>query len=226
MSLFDLNLVGVKSVVTSPWSDLSRSYLFSINIPSLNNGNEGQSGGDFDFNTKKLSVFARSTQLPSYILKVKPIEFQTLQIQVVEGVQFSHTWTAEFLSDDTNILRGKFLRWSNLAYDFNRKAAASPSSYKRKAIVNQLDRNGNIICEYTMYGVFPRKVDSGNLDNDSVNFTKLSVEFRYDYYTVKIFPYGTPSATTEQPNDLGKSDLRSALPRQNTTGSFNTVVGV
>lgn len=185
MSLFNTNLNGVRDIITSLGSDFSRSYLFAISIPALNNGNENSNGPTF-FDSNKLTVFARGTELPSYILKVKNIDYQTVQLQVVDGIQFSNTWSVEFLSDDTNILRGKLLRWSNLAFDFNRKAAATPSSYKRQAVVSQLDRNGDIVCEYTMYGVFPRKVDGYSVSHDSVNFSKFSTEFRYDYFTVHI----------------------------------------
>ena len=208
----------MRKVVTSLGSDFSRSYLFAISIPTLNEGRDNYYGDNY-FDSKKLTVFARSFDLPSYVLKVKPIEFQTMQIQVVEGIQFSHTWNVEFISDDTNVLRGKLLRWSNLAYDFNRKAAATPTSYKRKAIASQLDRNGNIIANYTFNGLFPRKIDGYNVSHDNVNMAKFGVEFRYDYYNVEILPYKKNSSEQSSLTG-GESDLRSAAPMQMRSGNF------
>lgn len=223
MSILDKNLNGVRDIITSLGSDFSRSYLFSISIPSLNDdsvGSQSPSKGPNYFGTDKLTVFARSFDLPSYTLKVKSIDFNSVQLQMVEGVQFNHSWTAEFLSDDTNVLRGKLLRWSNLAYDFNRKAAATPTSYKRKAILSQLDKNGNPICIYTMYGTFPRKIDGGSVSHDNISFQKFNVEFRYDYFTVEILKYVKNSKEAKIDNKLGESDLRVAAPTQTKPGTF------
>jgi hypothetical protein len=181
MTLLDINPAGFVQEIAKLGGDFTRSYLFSIDIPAagIYNG---------DGNRSTLTAFARSFELPSYGLETKIIEFQGVKIEVAEGVKFKSPWTVEFLSDDTYVLRSTFIAWSSLAFDFNRKAAATPRSYKRKAIVNQLDRKGNPVCSYSMMGLFPKNVSGYTISNDSKEFSRFSVDFAFDYFSMQIDP--------------------------------------
>lgn len=191
MTLLNENLTGFVQEVTKLGGDFTRSYLFAIDIPGA--GIDTGAG-----NRSSLTAFCRSTELPSYSVKTKIIPFQGMEIEVADGVKFKSPWSVEFLSDDTYILRSTFLAWASACFDFNRKGAATPRSYKRNALVYQLDRKSNIVCTYSIMGLFPKVVGGHTISNDSKDFARFSVDFGYDYFTIKVDPSAVSFYNTEE----------------------------
>jgi hypothetical protein len=195
MTIHNINLVGFREKIAALGGDFARSYMFAIEIPAI---------GIVPDDKTTLTAFAQTLTLPNFELKSKNIEFQHLSIKAVEGIRFDDDWAVTFWSDDSYILRSTFLAWSSLAWDFNRKAAATQKSYKRIAHVYQLNRVGQPVCKYTMNGFFPRKVGGYELNNASNDLAHFNVNFTYDFYTIELFSPSNkqePKQTNNRPTD-------------------------
>jgi hypothetical protein len=194
MTIHNTNIAGFREKIAALGGDFARSYMFAIEIPQI--------GIQPDDKTT-LTAFAQTMTLPQFELKSKNIEYQHINIKAVEGIRFDDDWTVTFWSDDSHILRSTFLTWSSLAWDFNRKSASTPKSYKRIANVYQLNRVGQPVCQYTMHGLFPRKVGGYELNNASNDLVSFGVNFTYDYYTINLFATNAkqePSQASNKPN--------------------------
>jgi hypothetical protein len=185
------NLLGARKSIASLAGDLSRSYLFSISIPAV-----------FVRPTTvdTMTVFCVSTKVPDFTLKSKTIKVSTLDVNVVEGITFN-PWKVTFLSDSKDIIRSNLLTWSSVAWDFNRKGATSPSSYKRQIVVNQLNLTGDIISTYTMIGVYPEHVSGYEIKNDGNELVNFDVAFKYDYFTFTNMNVSGTMVLSEKPHE-------------------------
>jgi hypothetical protein len=174
MTIHNANLLGARESIAAFGGDLSRSFLFSVDIPAIF-GNNATSA--------VMTVFCASTSVPSYSLKSKVIPGQLQTINVVEGCKFDN-WNVDFLSDDRHIIRSNLLTWAGVAWDYNRKGAASPNSYKRTLTVSQLDLKGKKIAVYTLVGSYPETVGDYKVLNGGHEFVKFQASFKIDYFTL------------------------------------------
>jgi hypothetical protein len=167
---FNTNLKGYRTIV----GDFSRSFMFRITVPSWY-------GGD------NLSMLARSVTLPAYTLKTSKIAFQGLQLNVATVPEFDQSFTVKMLADEKQVLRGNIMKWMSYIYDPSTMEAAplsGPNEYKRDdVVVQQLDRMGKTIMAYKFYGLFPQKIDSPELNHETVDPQTFSVTFNYDFFT-------------------------------------------
>ena len=152
--------------------DISRPYLFMVEMPII------------DTDARKLTAFAQSTSIPAYKLDVDTFEFQGAKRKVVNGATFGD-WQVEFINDQVYSLRSKFLAWMSQAYDPHFNTNSSPHSYKYDGVkVHQLSRIGEKVQTYQFIGLFPSEVGQIELSQESTGYSKLSVTFSYDYFTV------------------------------------------
>jgi hypothetical protein len=172
------NLIGARQRISNFGGDIARSYLFSISMPYVFD----ERGGD----TTTTTIFATSLDLPAYQLTSKQIQFQQMNINVVEGCTFSE-FRLNVLEDDSSRIRTKLLAWAAIAYDYNRKGAASPKSYKRNLELNQHNIYGDISCKYTLFGAYPELVSGSKLDNNVIELSRFQVSFKYDFFTYKVY---------------------------------------
>lgn len=173
----DVNLVGARKNIHSFGGDLSKEYLFSISIPAI----FGRST-----NLSTMTIFCQSARIPEFKLISKNLPYQRVNINLIDGISFV-PWSPSFLSDDSNIIRSSLLAWASIGWDFNRKGAATPSSYKRQIEVQQLNRLGVPICKYTLVGAYPETVGGYALDNKGNNLVKFDTTFQFDYFTFESY---------------------------------------
>jgi hypothetical protein len=193
MGIHTTNLKGIRTSIDSFGIDLSKSYLFAVNIPALFGRN---------VNITTMTFFCESVELPSYKLKTKQIPYNKLDINVVDGINFSD-FTVNFWSDESNVLRSNLLTWASAAWDMNRQGASTPTSYKREIEVFQLDRVGNSIAKYKLFGAFPDGVNGYKLQNDGHDVVKFDTTFKYDYFTYE---------SNRQYNSTSTMPLRNSKP--------------
>ena len=194
MGIHNTNLTGARTKISGFGIDLSRSYLFAIELPTI-------FGAATDITT--MTVFCASSKVPDFKLGSKQLKFQNLDINLVNGVTFP-AWEVTFLSDESNIIRSNLLAWSGAAWDYNRKGAATPISYKRIIKVHQLDRVGTSISQYTLCGAYPEAVDGYDIKNEGHDIVKFSTKFKYDYFTYNSnsLPYAQQPVNNSKPIDL------------------------
>lgn len=168
----DVNLSGLKGIFNDFGGDIGREFLFSVNIPSIVGRN---------FNRSTMTAFCQSARIPEFKIITKKLPYQKVDINLADGINFL-SWTPTFLSDDSSILRTNLLTWSSVCWDYNRKGAATPRSYKREIEIQQLNRVGRPTCKYTLVGAYPESVGGFSMDNNSKNLAKFDVVFQYDYF--------------------------------------------
>jgi len=209
----NINLVGFRKII----NDISRPYLFSIDMPNI------------DTDSVKMTSFARSTSIPAYKLDVETWEFQGAQRKTVKGATFS-SWQVEFLTDQVYSLRSKFLAWMSQAYEPFSNSISSPHSYKYDGIkVNQLSRTGAIVQTYQFIGMFPSECGEIQLGHDKTDFSKFTVTFDYDYFTVAgldLLEQGLSNPTLTTLSGTGVNEaVPAGLPQNNVLGSFDVYGG-
>lgn len=174
MTIHNANLIGARQSIAAFGGDLARSFLFSVNIPAIFGNNASST---------VMTVFCASTSVPSFVLKSKVIPGQPQTINVVDGCKFDN-WNVDFLSDDRHIIRSNLLTWAGIAWDYNRKGASSPNTYKRILTVSQLNLSGQIIADYTLVGAYPETVGDYKVLNGGHEFSKFQASFKIDYFTL------------------------------------------
>lgn len=189
----EINVLGAREVFNnSSLSDLSRNYLYSLQIPDV----FGTVG-----NNSTLTLLCSSVQVPNYTLINKEIKIQKMSINLADGVQFSPL-DITFWSDEANVIRSSLLVWSSLAYDVNRKGSAAPNKYKRTIILTQLNRVFEPICTYSLIGAYPEKIMGYELKNDGNDIVRFTTSFKYDYYTVEVVTPTKRNPTIQTKNQI------------------------
>jgi hypothetical protein len=152
--------------------DFSRSYLFQISIPPI------------DDDSQSLTMLAESTILPSYKLEDKSFEFQGVKYKMAGNAAFDD-WNVTFLCDEYHKVRHKFLAWQSLIYDPIRQIPYTSGSYKKNGIqVLQLSRDGDIVSGFEFFGLYPSQVGEVQLSHSNMDVGKFTVTFAYDYFIV------------------------------------------
>lgn len=173
-------------------SDISRPYLFRIDIPVIS-----QIAQDFQ-SRGLLTAWARTAQLPKYTLGTKEIKFQSQTIRLA-GPPTYDNWSVQFLLDEQHTLRHAFLAWMQLTYDAHKMKHAAPKDYKRNDCkVIQLSKSGQPISTYNFVGLYPTNVGETSLDHASTEPGNFTVEFAYDYFVIGIGGTSTEAAAEDQ----------------------------
>jgi len=127
--------------------------------------------------------------------KVGPLEFASEVVKYNDGgamiphkelgmVEFSPI-TCERGSTENDLLYEWALAASNVAAD----RGANPADYKRNGSIYQLDRAGNIVKTFRIYGAMPTKFKAGEWDNSANEAAVEELELEYDYFETESTPF-------------------------------------
>lgn len=187
------NLLGFRETLNAI-GDFSRAFYFNLIIPSF--GRDG-------FDSKTLVAYMRSTTLPAVRLKEKLVNIgNNIEISLVEQVAYDHKWDVTFLSDDGNRLRTLFYLWSTRAAAIDRLVPSTPAGYKIDGVkAQQMNRFGELVLEYTFFGVYPKSVSGVLLDHKDDKPQEFTVQFAYDYFNVMTLRTEQEDPTTDAIDD-------------------------
>lgn len=170
-------------------SDISRPFLFKVEMPDIGTTPEYDSNG-------LLSAFARTTKLPGYKLAMLPIAYAGMEYRISGVAEFEGTWDITFLLDEQHTLRQRMLLWMQRAHNANDLRISAPSNYKANTNysdigagavkVFQLTKNGETISTYNFVGAFPKEVGDIELNHDADKPSEMTVTFSYDYFTATV----------------------------------------
>jgi hypothetical protein len=213
-----INLHGFRNII----NDVSRPYLFMVEMPNI------------DTDARKLTAFAASTSIPAYELNVDEFEFQGAKRKVANGASFSD-WSVEFVTDQVYSLRSKILAWMSQAFDPHLGSNASPHSYKYDGVkIHQLSRTGEKVQTYQFIGLFPKSCGQIELGHDKTDYSKFTVTFAYDYFSVdtgNLLEKGIQLATgTDTQSGFSTSGVvgrapKAGQPQNNIQGIFDVYGG-
>jgi hypothetical protein len=111
------------------------------------------------------------------------VPFRGRQLKVAGDRTFD-AWTVSIINDTDFAIRNAMERWMNgmNAHSAN-TGLTSPIAYEADLKVEQLDRSGDVLKQYTFRGAFPSEVSPIDLaysSNDEIE--RFQVTFQYQYY--------------------------------------------
>ena len=126
----------------------------------------------------------KSAQLPASNVGEIQVPFRGRKLKVSGDREFED-WTVTVTNDVSFGLRKGFEKWSELIQNMNFALGANElNDYFASAVVRQLDRDGNQLRSYRFEGIWPKTVDSIELDFDSTDAVEeFGVTFCVQYWS-------------------------------------------
>jgi len=139
----------------------------------------GYAGGDVELS----SFLCKAAQLPSSVLAPVEIPFRGRKL-IMAGDRTFEPWNITVINDTDFKVRDAFERWSNGINQHNANVGlANPNDYMADMIVEQLDKEGNAVKEYTFRGTFPTNISAIDLSYENENqIEEFTVELQVQYW--------------------------------------------
>ena len=152
----------------------ARANLFKVtlNFPTY-------AGGDVELT----SFLCRSAQLPASTMGVVEVPFRG-RVLKMPGDRTFDNWSATILNDTGFVVRDSMERWMNgINSHQTNTGLVNPVDYQADLIVEQLDRDENVLKKYTFRGAFPVNVAAIELSYDQATaIEEFAVEFAVQYW--------------------------------------------
>jgi|SRR5210317_413702 hypothetical protein len=136
-------------------------------------------GGDVEVT----SFLCEAAQLPGSTMGLITVPFRGRQLKIA-GDRTFEPWTVTIINDTDFIIRDSMERWMNgiNAHSAN-TGLANPIDYQSDLIVEQLDKNEDVLKKYTFRGCFPTNVAPIDVNYTSVDeIERFTVEFQIQYW--------------------------------------------
>ena len=152
----------------------ARANLFKVtlNYPSYVSGD-----------VELTSFMCKGAQLPASIIAPVPVLFRGRQLQLAGDRSFE-PWSVTVINDSGMEVRNAMERWMNgMNSNVSNEGLSNPVDYMADAVVEQLDKGGNVTKKYDFRGVFPTNVAAIDLSYDNENaIEEFAVEFQIQYW--------------------------------------------
>lgn len=152
----------------------ARSNLFkaTINFPSY-------AGGDVELT----SFMCKSAQLPGSSITPITVPFRGRQLQIA-GDRTFEPWTISVINDNNFSTRNAFERWMNgINQHATNTGFSNPVDYQADMVVEQLNKDGEVVKRYDFRGTFPSAVGAIEVSYDNENvIEEFGVEFQVQYW--------------------------------------------
>lgn len=152
----------------------ARPNLFkaTLNFPAY-------AGGDVEL----ASFLCKAAQLPVSEMALVTVPFRGRQLKIAGDRTFAN-WSVTIINDTDFAVRDAMERWMNgiNAHSAN-TGLNNPVDYEADLVVDQLDRNGDVLKTYNFRGCFPVNVGEIALSyetNDAIE--EFTVEFAIQYW--------------------------------------------
>ncbi len=152
----------------------ARPNLFkaTINFPAY-------AGGDPELT----SFLCEAAQLPGSTMGTIVVPFRGRQLKMAGDRIFSE-WTVTIINDTDFAVRNSMERWMNgmNAHSAN-TGLASPIAYEADLKIEQLDRAGESVKQYTFRGAFPTDLSPIEVNYGSTDeIERFTTTFQYQYF--------------------------------------------
>ena len=161
--------------------------------------NEGQGTTSLDELTQ---FMVKAASFPASTIGVVEVPFRGRQLKIA-GDRTYEPWSVTVLNDEGFTIRQQMETWAQTIqeYKINGSSAQSTGEYMGRAIVDQLSRDGEVIKQATLEGIWPSNISALDLDwgtNDTPE--EYTVEFQVQYWLpIK----GEEPSTTNTPPTVG-----------------------
>jgi hypothetical protein len=134
---------------------------------------------------RNFPYYVKSTSLPETTIQ-ETSTFWCGQEYKIAGTQRFAEWTVTFYIDNKSIILNKFREWMNIIHNPQTNYYAEPMIYMTEQSLYLLSAtdNGQVICCYKLYGMWPKQIGQVALDYGSNELAQFDVTFAYQYHTV------------------------------------------
>ena len=151
----------------------ARPNLFraTINFPSY-------AGGDSELT----SFMCKAAQLPSSVIAQIDVPFRGRQLKIAGDRTFEN-WNITVIQESSMEVRNSFERWLNgINEHVNGTGLVNPVDYQADMLVEQLDRNDNVIKSVNIRGAFPVNLGAVELSYETTDaLAEYTIEWAYQY---------------------------------------------
>ncbi len=131
-----------------------------------------------------LSFFCKSSSAPSQTVAAVDVNYQGRIIKL-PGDRTNPTWTMKVYGSNSYEIYNSFNSWLTQSNDAVLNIGDTAANLKEDAIVNQLDRQDNVINSWRLVGVFPTEIGEIAFDWGTDNTVlEFDVTFAIDYLLV------------------------------------------
>jgi hypothetical protein len=136
---------------------------------------------------EKIKFSCQASSIPASTVGVIEVPYFGRKIKISGDRTFAD-WSVTILNDEDFSLRDMFENWLNLLNthetNLRKNLRNVPSNqYKSDAYIKQFSKDGSIIREYRMIGMFPLEVSAMDVDWDATNrIQTFNVALAYDYW--------------------------------------------
>jgi hypothetical protein len=154
--------------------------------------------------SQKFTFTCNATTIPPANIGSVPVPYFGRKIKLAGDREFED-WSVTVMNDEDFIVRNMFEKWSNLMNTLvsNYKTVPGNSYKANDATITQYAKDGAVIRNYSIVGLFPISVSSMDLNWDATNtIQSFGVTFAYDYWVPN-----SSTILTGQPGGLGGGGL-------------------
>jgi hypothetical protein len=165
--------IGINEFKSKLTGGGARSNMFKVtcNFPAFAGGS-----------SELASFMISKTNLPGSDVAALELGFRGRKLKL-PGERKFEPWTVTVINDVDMSIRNAFERWMNAISKHQANTGLSNTNdYMVDMAVEQLDRAGKSVKKYDFRGVWPSKVASIELGNDSEAIEEFAVELQYQYW--------------------------------------------
>lgn len=137
----------------------------------------------------KAPFLVTASELPGQSIGVTPVYYRGRLIKMAGDREFA-PFACTVLNDSSFTIRTALEQWMNGIENLrNKTGALQPSQYQTDMFISQLDRNGAVLKQYKLFGVFPTDIGAVPLDfgtNDQIS--SFGVTFQYQTFEATNTP--------------------------------------
>jgi len=136
-----------------------------------------------DGDTELTSFMCKAASLPASTVAKMVVPYRGREIPL-PGDRTFEPWTIRIINDTNFAVRDPMVEWMNGYNDLaSNTAKADPSQWYADLVVEQLDKNENVVKTYKIRDAFPTTVGNIELSNDTTNtIEEFDVIFDYLYW--------------------------------------------
>ena len=168
-------ILGVDDFKSKLTGGGARSNLFkaTVNFP-------GYASGDVELT----SFMCKAAQLPASVMETIAVPFRGRALQIAGDRPAFEPWTVTIINDTDFNVRNAMERWMNgINGHSSNTGLTNPTDYQADMLVDQLDRDGEVLKRYTFRGTFPTNVSAIELSYDTTGaIEEFQVEFQVQYW--------------------------------------------
>ena len=130
---------------------------------------------------EKVKFMCRATQIPPAIVESVPVGYFGRDIKV-SGDRVYPDWSVSIINDEDFAIRDMMEAWSQVE-NSTVENLRRDRNYKKEALITQFGKEGNVLRQYEMVGIFPTTVGPIELSWDNKNQIEVfETVFAFDWW--------------------------------------------